>query len=71
MKFDTMYIIMALPTKKQNVLRPFIFIKRKVFSNEKFDKLKAWFVADGSQQGQHLYDFATVSLQVVSLDLLQ
>ena len=34
------------------------------------DKLKARLVADGSQQGRHLYDFvssATVSLQVVFL----
>ena len=56
--------------QKQNILRSFVFIKQKVFPNGKLDKLKARLVADGSQQGRHLYDFvssATVSLQVVYL----
>ena len=55
---------------KQNILRSFVFIKQKVFPNGQLDKLKARLVADGSQQGRHLYEFvssATVSLQVVYL----
>ena len=55
---------------KQNILQSFVFIKQKVFSNGQLDKLKARLVADGSQQGRHLYDFvssATVSLQVLYL----
>ena len=56
--------------QKQNVLRSFVFIKQKVFPNEQLDKLKARLVADGSQQGRHLYDFvssAIVFVQVVYL----
>ena len=52
------------------ILRSFMFIKQKFFPNGEMDKLKARLVADGSQQGRHLYDFvssATVSLQVVFL----
>jgi hypothetical protein len=56
--------------QKKNILRSFMFIKQKFFPNGDMDKLKARLVADGSQQGRHLYDFvssATVSLQVVFL----
>ena len=44
--------------------------KQNVLPNGQFDKFKAQLIADGSQQGRHLYDFvssATVSLQVVLL----
>ena len=47
-----------------------MFIKQKFFPNRDMDKLKARLVADGSQQGRHLYDFvssAKISLQVVYL----
>ena len=47
-----------------------MFIKQKFFPDGTMDKLKARRVADGSQQGRHLYDLvssATVSLQVVYL----
>jgi len=55
--------------QRKNILRSFMFIKQKN-PNGEMDKLKARLVADGSQQGRHLYDFvssATVSLQVVFL----
>ena len=58
------------PSNKKNILRSFMFIKQKFFPNGNMNKLKARLVADGSQQGRHLYDFissATVSLQVVFL----
>ena len=58
------------PTYKKNILRSFMFIKQKFFPNGDMDKLKARLVADGSQQGRHLYHFvssATISLQVVYL----
>ena len=58
------------PTYKKNILRPFMFIKQKFFPNGDMYKLKARLVADGSQQGRHLYDFvssATISLQVAYL----
>ena len=51
-------------TNKQNFLRSFIFIKQMVFPTGQLDKLKVRLIADGSQQGRHLYDFvssATVS----------
>jgi hypothetical protein len=57
-------------TQKKNILRSFMFMKQKFFPNGQMDKLKVRLVADGSQQGRHLYDFvssATVSLQVVFL----
>jgi len=47
-----------------------MFIKQKFYPNGDMDKLKARLVADGRQQGRHLYDFvssATISLQVVYL----
>ena len=47
-----------------------MFIKQKLFPDGSMDKLKTRLVADGSQQGQHFYEFvssATVSLQVVYL----
>ena len=47
-----------------------MFIKQKFLPNGTIDKLNARLVADGSQQGRHLYDLvssATVSLQVVYL----
>ena len=56
--------------QKQNILRSFMFMKQKYFPDGTTDKLKARLVADGSQQGRHLYDFvssATVSLQVIFL----
>ena len=56
--------------QRKNILRSFMFIKQKLFPDGSMDKLKARLVADGSQQGRHLYDFvssATVSLQVVFL----
>ena len=56
--------------QKKNILRSFMFIKQKFFPDGTMDKLKARLVADGSQQGRHLYEFvssATVSLQVVYL----
>ena len=58
------------PTHKKYVLPSFMFIKQKIFPNSDMDKLKARLVADGSQQGRHLYDFvssAGLSLQVVYL----
>ena len=51
----------------KNILRSFMFIKQKFLSDSDTDKLKARLVADGSQQGRHLYEFilsATISLQV-------
>ena len=54
--------------QRKNLLRSFMFIKQKFFPDGSMDKLKARLVADGSQQGRHLYKFvssATVSLQVV------
>ena len=56
--------------QNHNILRSFMFIKQKFFPDGTMDKLKARLVADGSQQGRHLYDLvssATVSLQVVFL----
>jgi hypothetical protein len=56
--------------QRKNILRSFMFIKQKFFPDGSMDKLKARLVADGSQQGRHLYEFvssATVSLQVVYL----
>ena len=47
-----------------------MFIKQKFVPNGDMDKLKARPVADGSQQGRHLYDFvssAAISPQVVYL----
>ena len=38
------------------MLRSFMFIKQKFFPNGDMDKLKARLVADGNQQGRHLYD---------------
>ena len=57
-------------SNKKNILRSFMFIKQKFFPNGNMGKLKARFVADGSQQDRHFYDFislATVSLRVVLL----
>ena len=51
--------------QNHNILRSFMFIKQKFFPDDTMDKLKARLVADGSQQGRHLYDLvssATVSL---------
>jgi len=72
-----MYIIMTLPTNKSKMsFYPSSSPRRRIesfgktFPNGQLDKLKARLVADGSQQGRHLYDFvssATVSLQVVYL----
>ena len=47
-----------------------MFMKQKYFPDGTKNKLKAHLVADGSQQGRHLYKFvfsATVFLQVVFL----
>ena len=47
-----------------------LHVKQKLFPDGSMDKLKARLLADGSQQGRHLYEFvssATVSLQVVYL----
>jgi len=62
-----------ISANKQNVLRSFVFIKRNVFPNGQLDKLKTRHVADGGQQGRHVYDFvsSTVSLQVGSLPVIQ
>ena len=43
--------------QKQNILRSFMFMKQKYFPDGTKDKLKARLVADGSQQGRHLYEF--------------
>ena len=59
-----------LQSNKKNILRSFMFIKKKFFPNDNMNKLKDRLVSDGSQQGRHLYDFissSTVSLQVVFL----
>ena len=56
--------------QRKNILRSFMFIKQNFFPNGEMNKLKDRLVADGNQQGRHLYDFvssATVSLQVVFL----
>ena len=42
-----------------------MFIKQKFPPDGNIDKLEAKLVADGSQQGRHLYDF--VSSAIVSL----
>ena len=42
--------------QNHNILRSVMFIKQKFFPDGTMEKLKARLVADGSQQGRHLYD---------------
>jgi hypothetical protein len=58
--------------KRRFILRSFMFLKDKHTPDSIFERIKARLVADGSQQGEHLYDIiscAPVTLQVVFLVL--